>query len=474
MRKLLVLLAIPWPALPARAWQGAHIQIQVAHYGEAYVTLAYQYGRSVYAWDTIPLTDGQGTLAPDTMLPAGKYFLIFPPENKWVELLIGYDGQHYRIETAAPDFADHLHITGSPENDLFRTYIQFVQARRDSAAAIQARMDRQEDEQLHRLMQDSIETLEREARRYQQMLAQANPKLFAAKLIGALTEVEPPPQADTLSAYYYLRTHYWDHFDFSEPGLVRTALIADKLDTWLDELHPPIPDTVIAAVDTLLSLAAPNEELYRFLLTYLLNKYYRPPFMGLDAVFVHLADNYYAQDKAPWVDEQSLKRILADAQMMRGVLIGKPAPDVQVQLFDPQRQRFTDSLIRLYDIEAPFVVVFIWKPGCPACRKAEDELKALYPRWKALGGEIFSITSATYKELDEAVEDAVEKDMPWLVTADPYFKARAMQKYYATTVPKLYLLDADKKIIANRVGPEALDQIIREYLEKRRLPIHDE
>ncbi len=474
MRKLHILFATLWLALPARAWQGAHLQIQVAHYAEAYVTLAYQYGRSVYALDTIPLSDGQGIFAPDTMLPAGRYFLIFPPENKWIELLIGYDGQHYRIETAAPDFADNLHITGSAENDLFRTYSQFVEVRLDSAAAIQARLEQQEDELIRRLMQDSIEALGREVRRYQQALLQANPKLFASKLIGALIEVEPPPHADTLTAYYYLRTHYWDWFDFSEPGLVRTALIADKIDTWLDELHPPVADTVIAAVDTLLARATPNEDLYRFLLTYLLNKYYRPPFMGLDAVFVHLADNYYARGKAPWVDEQSLKRILADAQMMRGVLIGKPAPDVQVQLFDPQRQTFTDSLIRLYEIEAPFVVLFIWKPGCPACRKTEDQLKTLYPQWKALGGEIFSITSATYKELDKAVKEAVEKDMPWIVTADPYLKARAMQKYYATTVPKLYLLDADKKIIASRLGPEALDQIIREYLEKTPLPVHDE
>ena len=474
MRKLLILACVLWWFLPAHAWQGAHWQIEVDDYDESYVTLAYQYGRNVYAYDTILLSAGKGTLALDSMLPAGTWYLVFPPDNKWVELLVGYDGQRYTIHTAAPDFAERREIKGSPENDLFQMYREYVQERLDSAAAIQARMEKVYDEATLRRMQDSVDALGREVRHYQEAVSRANPHLFVSRLIRALIEIEPPEDADSTAALWYLRRHYWDTFDFGEPGLVRTVIVADKVDTWLDALHPPEPDTIIAAVDSLLAKAEQNEEMYRFLLTYLLNKYYKPPFMGLDAVFVHLADHYYAAGKAPWVDEQSLQRILTDAEMMRGVLIGRPAPEVEVQWFDRAQQAFTDSLVRLYDLEAPFVVVLIWKPGCPACRKTEDELKKYYPEWKALGGEIFSITSATYKDLDKAVKDAVEKDMPWIVTADPYFKARALQKYYAVTVPRLYLLDADKKIIASRVNPERLDQIIRAYMARHTRPVQDE
>ncbi|RMD74879.1 MAG: DUF5106 domain-containing protein, partial [Bacteroidetes bacterium] len=287
MRRLLILLTALWLTLPALAWQGAHWQIEVDDYDESYVTLAYQYGRNVYALDTIPLTGGKGLLAPDTMLPAGTYYLVFPPDNKWVELLVGYDGQRYTIRTAAPDFAERLEIVGSAENDLFRMYREYVQVRLDSAAAIQARMEQVHDEATIRLMQDSVDALGREVRRYQEAVVRANPHLFVSKLIGALIEIEPPEApdpADSTFAWRYLRAHYWDWFDFNEPGLVRTVVVADKVDTWLDELHPPVPDTIIATVDSLLAKAEKNEEMYRFLLTYLLNKYYKPPFMGLDAV----------------------------------------------------------------------------------------------------------------------------------------------------------------------------------------------
>ncbi len=458
------------------AWQGARIEITVRNYDEDHAILAFQYGNQVFSLDTIELASGHGILQLDSLLPAGSYFLLFPPDNQWVEFLVGYDGQQYKIQTVAPYFSDSLRIIGSPENDLFNYYRTFMRAHLDSAAHIQAQIAQAKEQFEINRLQDSLDALGRKVRHYQEALAKANNLLFAGKLIAALIEVEPPNSSDTMLAYYYMRNHYWDYFDFSEPGLVRTSVIADKLDFWLDELIPPTVDSVIAAVNQLLHKAQANEQMHRFVLTYLLNKYYRPPFMGLDAVFVYLVNEYYAKGKAPWIDEQTLRRLLTDAHMMQGVLIGQPAPDVAVQLFDKTQGTFTDSLIRLYDLQAPFIVVFIWKPGCPACRKTEDLLKQYYPQWKAMGGEVFSITSATYQELDKAVQDALEKDMPWIVSADPYLKARAMQKYYATTVPKLYLLDADKRIIANRVGPEQLDEFIRAYMEQhaQKPPIKDE
>jgi thiol-disulfide isomerase/thioredoxin len=220
------------------------------------------------------------------------------------------------------------------------------------------------------------------------------------------------------------------------------------------------PDSVIATVDMILEKAKANTEVFRWTLSHLLNKYYLPEIMGLDAVFVHLSDKYYATGKADWVSADNLKKITDDAYMMSGVLIGKYAPDVSVQLYDAARDTFSDQLIRLYDVKANFTIVFLWKPGCGHCKTMSDELKNFYREWKDKGVEIFSISSASYSELKEALEDIHEKKMPWIVTADPFLRARALIKYYGTSLPKLYLLDKDKKIIANRIGVAQLPQLI--------------
>jgi hypothetical protein len=54
----------------------------------------------------------------------------------------------------------------------------------------------------------------------------------------------------------------------------------------------------------------------------------------------------------------------------------------------------------------------------------------------------------------------------WITVADPYLKARALMKYYGTSLPKVYLLDKNKTIRASRVGASQLAEIIMKEQEK--------
>ena len=225
-----------------------------------------------------------------------------------------------------------------------------------------------------------------------------------------------------------------------------------------------VPDSVIQAVDVVLEKAQANEEVFKFVLPYLLNEYYTPKIMGLDAVFVHIAEKYYATGKATWISEDAKKKILDDAYMNKFVLIGNRAPNITVQQYDPETKSFPpDKMISLYDVDAEYTVIFLWKPGCGHCKHTTDELKPFYEEWHPKGVEIFSITSANHMELDKAISDVEYKKMPWIVTADPYMKARALIKFYGTTLPKLYILDRNKNIIASRVAVPQLGRIIEDH-----------
>ena len=47
--------------------------------------------------------------------------------------------------------------------------------------------------------------------------------------------------------------------------------------------------------------------------------------MGMDAVFVHMAEKYYTPELATWVSASQLERVKERAEQLKPILIGQPA-----------------------------------------------------------------------------------------------------------------------------------------------------
>ena len=456
---------------------GAHAQapayqidVTVDGYDGKEVFLGYRRADKTYSKDTTSLVDGKYTFEGQEPLPPGVYLVLMPPENKFFEFVVTKAEQKFSLQTVAPDFFKNLKVKGSKDNQLLLDYQRYMGEQVKESKAIQEKLAVETDAKKKDKLQEQLEEITRTVRKQQDKLVKDNPTTYTAKLIKAFQDPdipEPPKNPDgsidSTFKWRYYKAHYWDGFDFSDEIFVNTPYLKEKTDRYLDKMTILTPDSVIAAVDLMLGKAQANQEVYRYLLPYLLNKYYTPDIMGLDAVYVHLADNYYAAGKADWITEEGLKKIKDDALMMRNVLIGKQSPNIKVQRFDPLEDKFSSELISPYDVKADYTIIFIWKPGCGHCKHMTDELKPFYEEWKNKGVEIFSISSANHQELDEAVKDIHEKKMPWIITADPYLRARALQNYYGTSLPKLYVLDKDKKVVANRVGVKQLPDVIANH-----------
>jgi thiol-disulfide isomerase/thioredoxin len=434
--------------------------------------LGYRRADKVYSKDTVEINNGRFVFQGEEPLPPGVYLILMPPDNKFFEFVVTKAEQNFSLETTAPEFFKNLKFKGTKDNQLLYAYQTYMAEQVEASKKLQEKIDDVSDEKEKEKLKKELEELGKSVRKHQDKIVVENPGTYTAKLIRAFQEPEvpePPKKADgsidSTFQWRYFKAHFLDGFDFSEEAFVNTPYLKEKVDRYIGEkMTMQTPDSVIAAVDMVLGKAEANKEVFKWTLSYLLNKYYTPEIMGLDAVYVHLSDKYYASGKADWVTEESLKKITDDAYMIRNVLIGNKAPDVRVQLYDPATHSFpNDKLISLYDVKAEYTVVFLWKPGCGHCKHTSDELKPFYEEWKNKGVEIFSISSANHTELDKALDDVKEKNMPWIVTADPYLKARALQKFYGVSLPKLYLLDKDKKIVASRVGVPQLPTIIENH-----------
>ncbi len=467
----IILLFFASLSIQLKAQESAYqITVAIKGYEGDKVFLGYRRADKVYSRDTAMLKDGKYVFAGKEVLAPGVYLLLMPPENRYFELLVSHDEQKFSVETLAPDFFKNLRFKGTRNNQLQHDYQNYMSAQIETSKQLQAKLEVAVTDAEKEALRKEMDELGKSVRKYQDELISKNPGTLTAKLIRAFQEPEVPSAPDNTGSiskdqwrFNYYRNRFFDNFDFSEEAFVNSPYLKEKVDKFINDMTVQQPDSVIAAVDVILTKSQANKEVFRWTLSYLLNKYYLPEIMGLDAVYVYLSDKYYATGKADWVTQDNLKKITDDAYMMRGVLIGKQAPELVVPVFDPEKNTFGDQTTSLYSVNADYTIVYLWKPGCGHCKTMSDELKVFYREWKGKGVEIFSISSAAYSELEEAVADIHEKKMPWIITADPYLRARALQKYYGTSLPKIYLLDKEKKVIANRIGVAQLKDLIENH-----------
>ncbi|MCB0517910.1 MAG: DUF5106 domain-containing protein [Lewinellaceae bacterium] len=458
----------------AFAGDGYKITVTINGYEGDKVFLGYRRADKVYSKDTTALEKGKYVFEGNEPLAPGVYLVLMPPDNKFFEFVVTKAEQKFSVETTAPDFTKNMKIKGSKDNQLLIDYQLYMADKVAESKKIQEAIAAEQDEKKKEKLIQDLEDLADDVRKHQDKIAAENPGTYTAKIVKAFQDPvipeapkNPDGSIDSLFRFKYYRWHYWDGFDLTEEAFVNTPYLKEKIDRYLDKTVYQIPDSIILAVDFILERAEKNETVFQYVLPYLLNKYYTPEIMGMDAVYVHLSDAYYKSGKANWVTEENLKKITDDAFMMRNVLIGNPAPNVKVQRYDPVEDKFTNDLISPYDVQADYTIIFLWKPGCSHCKKTTEELIPFYEEWKNKGVEVFSISSANSTELEKAVEDIHKEKMPWIITADPYTRARALQNYYGTSLPKLYVLDKDKKIIASRVGVPQLAQIIEDHKKRQ-------
>jgi len=210
-----------------------------------------------------------------------------------------------------------------------------------------------------------------------------------------------------------------------------------------------------------LSRAPKNKTLSTYTINNLTAKYERSQQMGMDAVFVHLAKNYYLTPK--WKDilsEKQLAKIEERAMALDPLLIGKKAPNIVVK--DTAQKKF----LQLKDVKAPFTIVYIWSPECGHCKIATPKLKKIYDDYKSLGIEVFAVNNDF--ENDVWIKFINKHKLDWINGSDGGdFRSNFRSTYDVYSTPQTYLLDENKKILAKKMSMEALRDILDFYVKKK-------
>jgi thiol-disulfide isomerase/thioredoxin len=481
------------------------------------VILGFYNGEKLSVQDSIKLdAQGKGIAKGVKPLPRGKYFLFINAEKRF-DLLIGNE-QKFSMSVDTTDILGSMKIVGSKENELLYNYINHIQDKIAQREKLTTEYKATTDEAAKKAIADRFSVLNTEVKQYIAQQIAANPNTFYAVQLKAAEEVEFPADLvaknDRDALFRFFRAHYFDNINFADPGLIRTATLPQKIDDFLGKYTYQIPDSLYPAVDLLVSKARANKEMSQFMIMHLHDYFVTSENLELENVYIWFIEKYYIPE-ASWSDKTFIDKIKERAKKLKPILIGKFAPELTMDLWDPTMHEQFGALINysreleslnklkddkkatpadlakitayndsisiqnskiitnpkrktksLYDVKAKYTVLVFWEPDCSHCKVAMPKLHDEYnATLKARGVEVYAVCT----QLKKGVwgEFLTKNNMfDWSNVWDPYNTSKFRDKYDITSTPIIFILSADKKILLKKVDVEQIDKAL-EYLDTR-------
>jgi len=455
---------------------GKSISITLTPLKNCWIYLGSYYGKGKALVDSAFLdNNSKGVFKGPDKLTSGVYFVVSPQLSIQFELLMDKE-QHFSI-VADTAQKDKVVITGSLENQLFKTYSSFTNTRGKELQEMEKAYHAATTTADSNRIRNQIIAGDKELQDSREDIIKKYPNSLMAMLFNTMKRPTAPPVPivknvpDSLYPYQFVKNHFWDDVSFNDDRLLRTPFFETKLDFYYKYYVSPESDSIINEVKYMLLMARTGKEIYPYLLTKFTNKYITPEFMGQDKVFVYLFENFYAKGDTTLLNPASKKTIFERAYSLMTNQIGQPAP--VLDLTDT-----TGKTKPLYSVQAPFTIVAFWDPNCGHCKEEIPRLDSMYKaKWKALGVAIYSVNIVD-TELPAWKKFIAEKQLNnWVhvyqtkearVAIEKAGQAGYKQLYDVYKTPTLYLLDKEKHIIAKQLSLEQFDDLIKVKLAAKK------
>ena len=429
--------------------RNARIEIQVDGAPAGQALLLGFYMSQTFRVDSAAV-DASGRLVFDNPegYDPGLFYVLFSDQSNF-QFLIGED-QEFSLATEAGRITAAMQVEGSTENELLYENLRFEENYQPRFQAVASQL--QQDPENPGLLAQRKALIEERIQHLQELFDRAPDSFFTAyKRAGQNPEVRTdlPQEAQV----WHYRNAFFDNVDFSDPRLLHTPVVFNKLNRYMTELTLQQADSIIVAADALLQKVLDEPEYFQFFANWIAVTYEpgKSNIMDPDAVFVHLVDNYFTYERSTWADSAETYALQLRAEEMANSLVGQQAPNVTAP--DPSGQPRT-----LYDLEAPYLVVFMYNPACDHCREQAPVLTQMY---RAQGEpktfDVYAIAIDT--EPTEWKQFIQQFGMPFTNVYDPSNRA-IYKQYYVDNTPEVYVLNPERKIIAKNINVKQLRTVI--------------
>lgn len=240
----------------------------------------------------------------------------------------------------------------------------------------------------------------------------------------------------------YMREHFFEGLEFNDKLLLNSNIYTKKIIDYLSLYRNPNlvqseqEDLFIEAVDKILSSTNKDQDVYGFILNYLVEGFEKFKF---EKVLTHIADNWLGENCETDNRALMLKRI----ESYRKMAPGNIAPDIIIE-------DINGNLIALSESGHDFTLVLFWASGCPHCRSMIPKLKEWYEEDREIDMEIIAISIDTSRtEWQKVIDD---NQLSWINCNElSGWNGKAAIDYNLYATPTMFILDRNRKILAKPV-----------------------
>jgi len=471
--KLIVILAFGLtmisPVLKAQPFQ---IKVSLDGLKDTNIFLAHYYGSKILKIDSVHLDQkGTGIFKYKEERTKGIY-VIYLNKDKYFDFMLGAD-QQFSMRTSFEPEAKRV-FEGAKETEEFQVYQEFLTAQRNKQIILQKEYEaHKKNADSLKIITKDIDALNNEMESYWDKKSNEYPGTFFADFLRSMifprpaTFVAPegcknPDSLKWVVNYNFMVAHYWDNFNFAQPGLIRSPLIDSRLDNYFKNTLLQIPDSFVRPTFTLIEKAKVNEEMYKYISLHRLNDAITSEVMGMDKMFVAVAEKYFLNGGGKWLDSTALAKIKEKVRVTKPNLIGNLAPELKL----PDSEGMFYSLRQM---NSKYTILLFWEPNCSHCKKTVPQLyKDLYLPLKDKGVDIYAV--CTQNKKDDWLKAISEyKIYDWTNVWDPSVTSNFHSLYDVFSTPIIYILDPTKHIIAKRLDVESSLKFLKHLLEPAKI-----
>jgi peroxiredoxin len=452
-------------------------------------------GKSLYYHDTAYVGKNGAFEFKSKDLKHGVYAVIVSLEPvKYFEILVNEN--KIEIESDINSVRESVKVKKSVENTVFYEYISYLNKQTKIKAPLIEQKKTITDKKKLEVINNQIVSIDKEVIKYQHNLVETHKGKYVSQLVNMSLEPSPVkiPEGIKDSAMYrymHYRNHYFDNFDLKDDKLARTPIFHQRMDNYFMKVIPQDPDTICKEIFNFTDKMIEGGDMYKYTVNHLTYAHVKTKRMGMDNVYVRMAQRYYLSGKADWASEKGIEKMRKDVDKLDDILIGNPAPNIV--LADTTEEKF----VSLYkDMKQEYTILYFWDWTCGHCKKETPQLQKFYDSIK----ENTNIDLGVYAVCTKLENDGWRKfikannltftnvsDFPDLtVTPEKYgmtiveidgqktltrnekgITINFQSTYDVFVTPQIFLLDKNKKIVAKQITLEQLGGLLN-HLENKK------
>ena len=254
----------------------------------------------------------------------------------------------------------------------------------------------------------------------------------------------PSTLKDPAQRAVYVVEHYWDHFDFRDTAYIHLPDITEQAAVnFMDLMGLVSVEVAQTSLKNVVKKAAEEPLMMDYMWKTFFRYWHEPnsPLKNED-MFILFCQGV---EETPSVNLALREKAAYLRKMAEKNRVGQPAADFTYTLASGKQGK-------LYDLQAPYTLLFFYDPDCHTCSDIKQAMKgAAWLQGLVAKGQVKVLT--LYPDEDVALWRARLPEMAneWINAYDKEQTLTLEQRYDLTSIPSFYLLDKEKKVLLKDV-----------------------